>query len=177
MVGSDKYWTVYSDFLLSVMGCKKRQPAQFEDLSTKSILEKILRMNKSQKSHRKLFSEDKKGLRRFKSSPNIYAEVTGNFSLKPTISIKRGHTDKLGGNYRFCDFASEKEYKSLSASLDYRKKCCSIFDWSLYNTKISLFVFATSIFCSNFLGGLLLTNCTATPEYNLDWSKMEADFV
>ena len=118
MVGSDKYWTVYCDFLLSVMGCKKRQPAQFEDLSTKSILEKILRMNKSQKSHRKLFSEDKKGLRRFRSSPNIYAEVTGNFSLKPTISIKRGHTDKLGGNYRFCDFASEKEYKSLSASLD-----------------------------------------------------------
>ena len=129
MVGSDKYWTVYSDFLLSVMGCKKRQPAQFEDLSTKSILEKILRMNKSQKSHRKLFSEDKKGLRRFRSSPNIYAEVTGNFSLKPTISIKRGHTDKLGGNYRFCDFASEKEYKSLSASLDYRNKCC----WGIIN--------------------------------------------
>ena len=126
MVGSDKYWTVYCDFLLSVMGCKKRQPAQFEDLSTKSILEKILRMNKSQKSHRKLFSEDKKVLRRFRSSPNIYAEVTGNFSLKPTISIKRGHTDKLGGNYRFCDFGSEKEYKSLSASLDYRNKCSSI---------------------------------------------------
>ena len=136
MVGSDKYWTVYSDFLLSVMGCKKRQPAQFEDLSTKSILEKILRMNKSQKSHRKLFSEDKKGLRRFRSSPNIYAEVTGNFSLKPTISIKRGHTDKLGGNYRFCDFASEKEYKSLSASLDYRNKCCSILTSIYINTSL-----------------------------------------
>ena len=74
------------NFCQNLVGCSRRKSntKRYEELSAKNILERILRRKSF--PHGKL-CEDKRSLS--KSSPNLCAQVNGNLTLKPTISIKR----------------------------------------------------------------------------------------
>ena len=78
------------NFCQNLVGCKRRKSntKRYEELSAKSIIERILRRKPF--PHGKL-CEDKRRLS--KSSPNLCAQVNGNLTLKPTISIKRENTN------------------------------------------------------------------------------------
>ena len=72
------------DFCQSFILCSKRpqQVKRFEDLSAKTILEKILKSGSQKKSL-------EKSKKYSKSTPNLTSQVKGNSSLKPTISIRQ----------------------------------------------------------------------------------------
>ena len=74
------------NFCQNLVGCSRRKSntKRYEELSAKNIIERILRRKSF--PHGKL-CEDKRSLS--KSSPNLCAQVNGNLTLKPTISIKR----------------------------------------------------------------------------------------
>ena len=74
------------NFCQNLVGCTRRKSntKRYEELSAKNIIERIWRRKSF--PHGKL-CEDKRSLS--KSSPNLCAQVNGNLTLKPTISIKR----------------------------------------------------------------------------------------
>ena len=87
---NEKYFFSIMDFCQNFIDCRRKRSRtkRFEELSVKNIIENCLRRNSF--SNAKL-CKDKKRLS--KSSPNLCAQVNGNFTLKPTISIKRDYWD------------------------------------------------------------------------------------
>jgi len=109
---NEKYFSII-DFCQSFLSCRKRKTDNsFEEITAKSILEQILR-NRSRPTN----LQTDTNIWLSASSPNLYAEsqVKGNFSNKPTISIKTTslQSEKLGR-----EFSTRNNFKSLD--LDYR---------------------------------------------------------
>ena len=102
-----KYFSII-DFCQTAIFCKRKKSEQslVEEHTAKSILEQILRQKYQEKKN---FVPENTWLST--SSPNLYAEVNGNFSNKPTICIK---TDK------FSQVAS-KEIQFKSLTIDYKR--------------------------------------------------------
>ena len=74
------------EFCQSFLLCSRRQQTKrFQDLSAKSILERILKATQTKKKTVLQSSPEKFSL----STPNLTVLVKGNSSLKPTISIKQ----------------------------------------------------------------------------------------
>merc|ERR1712117_705363 len=78
-----------------------------------SILEQILRQKYQEKKN---FVPENTWLST--SSPNLYAEVNGNFSNKPTICIK---TDKTLFNSEKFSQVTSKEIQFKSLTIDYKR--------------------------------------------------------
>ena len=78
------------NFCQNLVGCRRRKSntKKYEELSAKNIIERILRRKSFPNGK---LCEDKRRLS--KSSPNLCAQVNGNLTLKPTISIKRENTN------------------------------------------------------------------------------------
>ena len=116
------------NFCQNLVGCrrKKSNTKRYDgELSAKNIVERILRRKTF--PNRKL-CEDKRILS--KSSPNLCAQVNGNFTLKPTISIKRENADdfyrKLGVQN---SFYREDNFLNFSVFEDDRK-FLKVHNWS-----------------------------------------------
>ena len=116
------------NFCQNLVGCRrKKSNTKIYDgeLSAKNIVERILRRKTF--PNRKL-CEDNRSLS--KSSPNLCAQVNGNFTLKPTISIKRENSDdfyrKLGVN-KF--FYREENFLNFSV-FEEDRKFSKVQNWS-----------------------------------------------
>ena len=119
------------NFCQNLVGCKRRKSntKRYEELSPKNIIERILR--------RKSFPdgklcEDKRRLS--KSSPNLCAQVNGNLTLKPTISIKRENTNNdlhLGVQN---SFYGEEKYFNFSVSQNLDRKLLKEQNWNQHKS-------------------------------------------
>ena len=109
---NEKYFSII-DFCQSLLFCRKRKTDNsFEEITAKSILEQILR-----KRSKPTNLQTDTNIWLSASSPNLYAEsqVNGNFSNKPTISIK---TTSLQSTKLEREFSTRNNFKSLN--IDYR---------------------------------------------------------
>ena len=109
-----KYFSII-DFCQTVIFCKRKKSEQslVEEHTAKSILEQILRQKYQEKKN---FGPENTWLST--SSPNLYAEVNGNFSNKPTICIK---SDKNSLNSDKFSQVCSKEIQFKSLTIDYRQ--------------------------------------------------------
>ena len=121
------------NFCQNLVGCKRRRSntKRYEELSPKNIIQRILR-GKSFPDGK--LCEDKRRLS--KSSPNLCAQVNGNLTLKPTISIKRENTNNdLHPNHGVQNlFYREEKCFNFSVLQDLNRKLLKEQNWNQHKS-------------------------------------------
>ena len=117
------------NFCQNLVGCRRRKSntKKYEELSAKNIIERILRRKSFPNGK---LCEDKRRLS--KSSPNLCAQVNGNLTLKPTISIKRENTNNdLHRDHRVQNsFYREEKCFDFSVLQDLDRKLLKEQNWN-----------------------------------------------